>query len=198
MTDPQRPDPDPQRPDPDPQRPEPVEGPPTEPTPADDHDDTGLDLARSISRQVRGVSGPSRRRRPRRRPTDPQSSGARPDGRDPQLLGAAMEALFERQGWTTTVNLHLLLGRWPSLVGEVNAEHSWPERYADQVLTVRADSTAWATSLRTMAPQLVARLNEALGQGTVTRITVLGPDVPSWKHGRRSIRGARGPRDTYG
>jgi predicted nucleic acid-binding Zn ribbon protein len=49
-----------------------------------------------------------------------------------------------------------------------------------------------------MAPQLVAMLNEQLGDGTVTRIAVLGPDAPSWKKGRRSVRDGRGPRDTYG
>ena len=79
-----------------------------------------------------------------------------------------------------------------------NAAHSSPEGYADTVLTVRADSTAWATQLRYLAPQLVAMLNEQLGDGTVTRIRVLGPDAPSWKKGRRSVRDGRGPRDTYG
>jgi predicted nucleic acid-binding Zn ribbon protein len=48
-----------------------------------------------------------------------------------------------------------------------------------------------------MAPQLVAVLNEALGQGSVTRVQVIGPQAPSWKKGRRSVPG-RGPRDTYG
>ena len=66
------------------------------------------------------------------------------------------------------------------------------------MLTVRTDSTAWAASLRTLAPQLVAILNEQLGDRTVTRIAVLGPDAPSWKKGRLSVRDGRGPRDTYG
>jgi predicted nucleic acid-binding Zn ribbon protein len=80
----------------------------------------------------------------------------------------------------------------------VNAAHSTPIGYQDGVVTVRAESTVWATSLRAMAPQLVAKLNELLGDGTVTRVEILGPDVPSWKRGRRSVRDGRGPRDTYG
>ena len=60
-----------------------------------------------------------------------------------------------------------------------------------------AESSTWASSLRTIAPQLVAVLNEQLGQGTVTRVTVIGPEAPSWKKGHRSVPG-RGPRDTYG
>ena len=80
----------------------------------------------------------------------------------------------------------------------LNGAHSHPESYADTVLTVRADSTAWATQLRYLAPRLVAMLNEQLGDGTVTLIKVLGPDAPAWKKGLRSVRDGRGPRDTYG
>lgn len=105
---------------------------------------------------------------------------------------------METKGWTTEINLHTLLARWALLVGAMNAAHSHPEGYAETVLTVRADSTAWATQLRHLAPQLVAMLNDQLGDGTVTRIKVLGPDAPSWKKGRRSVRDGRGPRDTYG
>ncbi|WP_152365134.1 DUF721 domain-containing protein [Microlunatus speluncae] len=173
-----------------------------EPKPAVDHDATGLDLARTVARSIGAQSRRRRRRRggpgaDRPAPTEPQSSGARPDDRDPQLLGRAIDRLVDSRGWTTEVSVHLLLSKWPALVGPANAEHSHPESYVDTVLTVRTESTAWATSLRSMAPQLVAKLNAQLGDGTVTRIQVLGPDAPSWKHGRRSVRG-RGPRDTYG
>ena len=71
------------------------------------------------------------------------------------------------------MNVHQLLARWPALVGPVNAEHSQPVGYADTVLTVRAESSTWATSLRTIAPQLVAVLNEQLGQGTVSSLAAL-------------------------
>lgn len=79
----------------------------------------------------------------------------------------------------------------------MNAAHSAPEAYDERVLTVRADSSTWAASLRQIAPQLVARLNDQLGQGTVERVVVVGPSAPSWKKGKRSVPG-RGPRDTYG
>jgi predicted nucleic acid-binding Zn ribbon protein len=161
------------------------------------HDPTGLGLARAIAGSVAG--GRYRRRRSRPQPpADPQSAGAHPDDRDPQLLGAAMDRLVESQGWSKQISVRLLLGKWPSLVGPVNAAHSTPVGYRDTVVTVRAESTVWATSLRSMAPQLVAKLNDALGDGTVTRVEILGPDVPSWKKGRRSVRDGRGPRDTYG
>ncbi|MBA8793652.1 putative nucleic acid-binding Zn ribbon protein [Friedmanniella endophytica] len=169
-------------------------------TPA--HEPTGLDLARTIAHAVSASRGRSRRWRQQRgerpaRPVDPRSSGAHPDDRDPQPLGSVVDRLVESQGWTREVSVHLILGKWPSLVGIEVAAHSTPVGYSDGVLRVRTGSTAWATQLRLMAPRLVARLNEALGDGTVTRVDIKGPDAPSWKHGRRSVRG-RGPRDTYG
>lgn len=164
-----------------------------------EHDPTGLDLARSIADSVGARQQRRRRRRPGRSPAvDPVRSGARPDDRDPKLLGTAFDNLVESKGWSTDLSVRALLARWPALVGPTNAAHSWPESYADTVLTVRTESTVWATSLRTMAPQLVAKLNEQLGDGTVTRVKVLGPQGPSWKKGPLSVRDGRGPRDTYG
>ena len=161
------------------------------------HDPTGLELAQTVARALGAQA--RRRRRPKSPPQPgPQVSGARADDRDPKLLSDAVERLVETKGWATEINLHTLLARWALLVGAANAAHSQPEGYAETVLTVRADSTAWATQLRYLAPQLVAMLNDQLGDGTVTRIKVVGPDAPSWKKGRRAVRDGRGPRDTYG
>jgi predicted nucleic acid-binding Zn ribbon protein len=176
------------------------------PEPAEPHDPSGLGLARSVAASLGATARTARSRRTPRTGggagrgvgPGPQVSGPHPDDRDPQPLGAAMERLVDSKGWTTEVNVRSLLARWAALVGPVNAAHSHPESYTDTVLTVRTDSTAWATQLRLMAPQLVAMLNAALGDGTVTRVTVKGPDGPSWKKGRLSVRDGRGPRDTYG
>jgi predicted nucleic acid-binding Zn ribbon protein len=163
-----------------------------------DHDPTGLGLAKSIAESL-GAQARRRRRQPERRHrTEPQASGAHPDDRDPQTLAAAMNRLVDSKGWSTEISVHTLLVRWPALVGPTNAAHSTPVSYRDAVLTVRADSTVWASSLRSMAPQLVAILNDKLGDGTVARVHVQGPDAPSWKKGRLSVRDGRGPRDTYG
>ena len=162
-----------------------------------EHDPTGLELAQTVARSL-GAQARRRRRSRSSRRVGPQVSGARADDRDPKLLADAVERLVETKGWTNEINVHTLLARWALLIGTTNAAHSHPEGYADTVLTVRTDSTACATQLRYMAPQLVAMLNEQLGDGTVTRISVLGPDAPSWKKGRRSVRDGRGPRDTYG
>lgn len=170
--------------------------------PAVEHEDTGLDLARSIARSLAGAKRPTRRtsRRPGSRPrrTDPKASGAFPDDRDPQLLDSTIGRLIAEQGWGTDVRVHGVFSRWDHLVGKEVALHCRPESYADGKLVVRTDSTAWATQMRLLAPTVVRRLNQELGDGTVTVIDVLGPHGPSWRKGPRSVRDGRGPRDTYG
>jgi predicted nucleic acid-binding Zn ribbon protein len=172
---------------------------PPQGVPPDDHEDTGLDLARSIARSLArpGARRTTRGRRPGRR-VDPQGSGAHPDERDPQLLDSTIGRLIDDQGWGTDVRVHGVFTRWDTVVGREVAQHCLPESYADTRLVVRTDSTAWATQMRLLAPTVVRRLNEELGDGTVSVIEVLGPHGPSWKRGLRSVRDGRGPRDTYG
>ncbi|HET6561164.1 MAG TPA: DciA family protein [Marmoricola sp.] len=176
---------------------------------AEAHDDTGLDLARSVARGLAGAGRTAKRRATRRggrpRRTDPKASGAHPDDRDPQLLDATIGRLIDDQGWGTDVRVHGVFTRWDQLVGTEVAQHCTPESFGTDAgpdgggkLVVRTDSTAWATQMRLLAPTVVRRLNQELGEGTVTVIDVLGPTGPSWKRGLRSMRDGRGPRDTYG
>jgi predicted nucleic acid-binding Zn ribbon protein len=179
---------------------EPVEPPP-------EHDDSGLDLARSIARSL-ARPGAARRRAPSkaegvfRRRVDRQASGAHPDERDPQLLDATIGRLIDDQGWGTDVRVHGVFSRWDGMVGREVAQHCLPESFhqgdGGGRLVVRTDSTAWATQMKLLAPTVVRRLNQELGEGTVTVIDVQGPHGPSWKRGPRSVRDGRGPRDTYG
>lgn len=161
-----------------------------------DHDPGGLDLARRIAASIGAGPAPVR---PRRRATRRKEAASRPyeSGRDPAVVGDVFGRMLHDRGWSTQVNIHLLLGNWPRLVGPINADHSRPEKFAEGVLVVRTDSTAWATQLRLIAPNLVAKLNAELGDGSVRAVQVKGPDAPSWKKGPRSVAG-RGPRDTYG
>ncbi|HYN75750.1 MAG TPA: DciA family protein [Candidatus Limnocylindria bacterium] len=165
----------------------------------------GVDLARSLLAQAkadarakgRSGSGSGARTAAARRSGAQTRSGAHPDDRDPQPLAATVRRLVAEHGWEDDVAVGGVVGRWPEIVGADVASHCTPEGWADGVLTVRADSTAWATQVRLLAPQLLRRLAEELGRGTVTRVDVRGPGAPSWVRGPRSVKG-RGPRDTYG
>ena len=160
----------------------------------------GLDLAKNLARATARSSPAKRvRRRSTDRRTGPaKASGAFPDERDPQPLDAAVGRLVDDHGWDVDLRVAGMFARWPELVGEEVARHATPQSFADGTLVVRTDSTAWAKELSLLAPSLVRRLNDDLGHGTVTLIEVLGPHLPSWKKGPRSVRDGRGPRDTYG
>jgi predicted nucleic acid-binding Zn ribbon protein len=90
-----------------------------------------------------------------------------------------------------------VFARWARIVGDDVAKHATPVSLEDGVLTVRAASTAWATQLRLLQRQLLAKLAAGVGAGIVTRLKVQGPAAPSWRYGPRHVSG-RGPRDTYG
>lgn len=158
-----------------------------------------LDLARSIARGLAGKT-PARRRRsrtPRPDTGDPQFSGAHADPRDPHSLEATIGELISEGGWSEELRVHGVFARWGALVGAEIAAHAQPVSLADGHLEVRTDTTAWATQLKLLAPELLKRLNEQLGEGTVVIIEVRGPNAPSWSRGKRRVKG-RGPRDTYG
>lgn len=164
---------------------------------------TGVDLARVALRaakeqaKARGAAAGQKRQARR---GGGLRSGARRDGRDPLPLGAAVRGLITERGWEAPAAVGGVMGRWPQLVGAEVAQHCEPQRYDEEerTLTVRCDSTAWATQLRLLAPRLVARLNEDLGDGTVRMIKVRGPEAPQTYRGRLRAPGSRGPGDTYG
>ncbi|MFJ2110432.1 MULTISPECIES: DUF721 domain-containing protein [unclassified Streptomyces] len=181
--------------------PEPARGPSAVPVP----ESSGVDLARVALRAAKEQArarGAAVQQKKQARRGGGLRSGAGADGRDPLPLGAAINRLIAERGWETPAAVGGVMGRWPQIVGEDVANHCVPQRYDDaqdeRVLTVRCDSTAWATQLRLLAPRLVARLNEDLGHGTVRMIKVLGPGGPPQRSGRLRAPGSRGAGDTYG
>jgi predicted nucleic acid-binding Zn ribbon protein len=116
---------------------------------------------------------------------------------DPVTFGAAIDDLLAVRGWQGEARVAQVTANWPATVGEDLAAHCRPVTLREGVLTVEAESTAWATQIRLLAPRLLARIAEVAGAGVVTRLAVHGPAGPSWRHGRLRVPG-RGPRDTYG
>jgi len=176
---------------------------------------SGIDAAKEALARARAASSASARasaaagaprstRTGARRTTGTdRRSGPGPDGRDPMLLGSSVEKLLQERGWEQPTAAGGLTGRWAEIVGVDVAEHVQVETFEPApdgrglVLVLRADSTAWATTLQYMLPTLRTRIDTELGTGAVRDITVLGPAAPSWKHGKLRVQG-RGPRDTYG
>jgi predicted nucleic acid-binding Zn ribbon protein len=130
-------------------------------------------------------------------PGDAAYPRGRPRRDDPQRLGLAIGGLLDQQGWQERAAIGSVFGRWAEIVGADLAAHTRPDSFADGELAVIADSTAWATQVRLLAPQLVRRLAAELGDGTVRRVKVRGPEAPRARGGWR-VPGSKGPGDTYG
>jgi predicted nucleic acid-binding Zn ribbon protein len=112
----------------------------------------------------------------------------RPKRDDPQPLNAAVGGLLSARGWRQRVAVGAVFVDWPLIVGPQLATHTRPEGFENGELTVTADSDAWAAQVRLMSPQLIKRLAEELGHGTVTRIRVRGPSAPPRQTGRLRAR----------
>ena len=157
-----------------------------------------LERARRTSR-----STPRRGRRAKRPAADEEGrrggySGAWPDATDPTPIGSVAADLVADRGWARPLSEARLFSAWAEIVGPDVAAHCAPSGLRQGELRISAVSTAWATQLRLLQGTLLARIVAELGPDVVTRIVVTGPVAPSWKHGPRSVPGARGPRDTYG
>jgi predicted nucleic acid-binding Zn ribbon protein len=108
-----------------------------------------------------------------------------------------LERLMKQRGWQKPAAEATVFGAWEKVVGEDIAKHSRPIKLDAGVLTVEAESTAWATQLRMLTGKLIRSIAAEVGHNVVTRLNIHGPAAPSWNKGPRRVQG-RGPRDTYG
>ena len=115
---------------------------------------------------------------------DPAASPDAPkEGRPPAPLSGALSELARRKGWLARLSGARIHDHWQQIAGAKVAENVEPVRLMSGVLVVRASSPAWATQLRYLEPQLIARANEVLGAGTVTSVTIQGGPPP--RRGKR-------------
>lgn len=140
---------------------------------------------RSTARVKKGGTG-------KRKPGTPYSGS-----RDPQPVGVALERLVEEQGWQDQTSVAVLMTEWAQIVGHDLAQHVLPVSFTDGELVLQAESTAWATQVRLLLPQVHQAVDERVGTGVVRAIRISGPQAPTWSAGPRRVKG-RGPRDTYG
>jgi predicted nucleic acid-binding Zn ribbon protein len=163
---------------------------------------SGVDLARAALAQARAQAKERGTARRRAGGASGSRGAASRGGRgrepgDPEPVGRAVERLLAERGWHETTAVAGVTERWPEIAGEDLASHCRPERFADGVLTLVAESTAWATQVRLLRPALHRRIADVVGEGVVTSIEVHGPTRPDWRKGPLRVPG-RGPGDTYG
>jgi predicted nucleic acid-binding Zn ribbon protein len=116
---------------------------------------------------------------------------------DPLKLNSILNEIVTKRDWKQGIAEGSLFTEWQSVVGPELAAHSTPLSLVDGLLTIQTTSTAWAVQLNAMKATLVKTISESAPGALVEELAILGPNAPSWKKGIRTIKGARGPRDTY-
>jgi len=145
------------------------------------------DIARELFRSYRTKS----------RKTNNQEED-RNNKEDPEKLSNILSDLVTTRDWKKGIAEGTLFTKWREIVGNEIADHCEPITLFEGRLTIKAESTSWATQLRLITPDLLKNIRSRSEGALVDELTVIGPNAPSWKRGLRTIRGARGPHDTYG
>ena len=97
---------------------------------------------------------------------------------EPRQLSHAIAALADRLAPQTT--LADVQRVWPAAVGEAIAGQAEPTGERDGVLTVTCSSAVWAQELDLMGPELVKRINAALGADTVRALRCSAAPARGW------------------
>jgi predicted nucleic acid-binding Zn ribbon protein len=147
------------------------------------------DLAREIFRAFKTHQRKNR---------ENNTSDLRPRLDDPQAISSVLDELVTNRDWKKSLAQSSLFIEWETVVGREIADHAQPISFVDGRLTISATSTAWATQLRSIQTSLLETISQSAPGALVEELVILGPATPSWKKGLRTIKGARGPRDTYG
>jgi predicted nucleic acid-binding Zn ribbon protein len=117
---------------------------------------------------------------------------------DPLSLGNALQELVVSRDWKQGIAEGTLFTDWEIIVGAEIASRATPISLVDGRLTIRTTSTAWATQLSLIQHDLLKTIASSAPGALVEELAIFGPNAPSWKKGLRSVRGAKGPRDTFG
>jgi len=97
------------------------------------------------------------------------------------VAGAVGELLARVQPQSTLGEIQRV---WEQAVGATIAAEATPTAESGGVLTVSCRSSAWASDLDLLGPELLAQLDEVLGAGRVTRLRCIATTARSWSRER--------------
>ncbi len=93
-------------------------------------------------------------------------------------LGEVVDALLNEPAFARGRAIGHLAARWPDVVGPRLAAESAPVSLDHGVLVVAATTGPWGAQVRFLADQIRRRADEAIGDGSVTRVHVVVREEP--------------------
>ena len=118
-------------------------------------------------------------------------------GRAPKKASSLLSQIAHDNGWMPHLKTAALSSEWAQIVGPAVGAATHVESFRAGELIIRASSTAWLTQLTFMKPQLEEQVRAYLAPIDIDKITLVGPNSYTFKHGLYTVPG-RGPRDTWG
>src|SRR5260221_10701202 len=96
---------------------------------------------------------------------------------EPVPLREAIAAVGRELGLPSPDITAALAARWADIVGPATAAHAEVRSVRNGECTIVVDGPVWATQLRYGSTDLIRRVNERCGEGSVTsvRVVVSGP-----------------------
>jgi predicted nucleic acid-binding Zn ribbon protein len=91
---------------------------------------------------------------------------------DPRRVGESLDRVAAALGVPKASTLPAVFAAWDELVGASVAGNARPRSLADTTLVVAVTDPGWATQLRWLEADLLARFAERLGPEVITRIEV--------------------------
>jgi len=92
--------------------------------------------------------------------------------RGPQRLGRALDRLLGTLRAPSVDVLDSVFNRWAEIVGDDVAAHSQPVSIDGDTLVVEAGDPTWASELRWLENEVLARLSEVSGSDRITTLKV--------------------------
>jgi predicted nucleic acid-binding Zn ribbon protein len=111
------------------------------------------------------------------------------EGDDPRPVSASLDQVTRALGAPRAQVLASLFSRWEQLVGCEIAAHARPRSLRGGVLAISVDQPAWATQLRFLAGDLLARIHAETDAAEITeiRIGVESQSAQRTDRGRRPV-----------
>jgi predicted nucleic acid-binding Zn ribbon protein len=92
--------------------------------------------------------------------------------REPQPVAASLGEVTRRLGMPDTGVLATVFSRWEQLVGPDVASHAVPRSLRKGILVIEVDHPAWATELRWLSADLLARVQAETGSDSPTEVRI--------------------------
>jgi hypothetical protein len=94
-------------------------------------------------------------------------------------LSHTLGSMLKARGLGGRLSEYRVFGQWEKSVGPVIARHAQPQAVRGKKLTLVVDSPAWMQQLSLLKPEIVEKVNSALGKETIKAITLRLGEVES-------------------